>query len=30
MTAKYMRIVHYLDQRREEGVQEIVLSFAEL
>ncbi len=30
MTAKYGRIVHYLDQRREEGVREIVLSFAEL
>lgn len=30
MTTKYERLVHYLDQRRAEGVEEIELSFAEL
>ncbi len=30
MTAKYERLVQYLDQRRAEGVQEIELSFGQL
>jgi len=30
MTAKYERLVHYLDQRRAEGIEELEMSFSEL